>query len=673
MTVKTDLPELLCPAGSRAALEAAIEGGADAIYFGGSLFNARINAKNFTDEDMRASIVTAHAYGVKCYLTLNTLVYDRELALCLEAAKSAYLAGIDALIVADLGVASAIHEYLPKLPLHASTQASGHSVFAANELQRLGFSRMVMAREASFYDIRTFCEQSDMELEVFTHGALCVCHSGQCLFSSLVGGRSGNRGECAQPCRLPFSVSGRDCYPLSLKDLCLAPHIPELIDAGVTSLKIEGRMKSPEYVLAVTSVYRRLLDERRAATPDELKYLEGVFSRGGFTDGYFTKRINSAMLGVRSESDKNRTRTLDEFSGITRKIKLDMSAELKVGEPSVLTVRTDKRSVTVTGDTPVLAQNRPMTDDDIRKNLSKLGGTPYALGTLEISLGDNVMMPLSRLNALRREAISALGEAEERHAGEPPATRAPKGARGASRTARFADPSQITEKTKKYFDILYLPLERYNGETNGVIMPPVIFDSEREQVRSQLERAKKLGAEHILVGNIGHIELAREFGFSVHGDFRLNAANSGTVAALEALGIPDVIASPELSLPQLRDLGGNTSAIVYGRVPLMLLEKCVISELGGCRDTKNAGKLCSAGLTDRMGVTFPVLREGEHRNVIYNSIPTSMSDRSDVLTRYRITSRHFIFSSENPENVDRVIAAFVHGYEIDEKARRIAK
>ncbi|MBE6600158.1 MAG: U32 family peptidase [Ruminococcaceae bacterium] len=668
-----NLPELLCPAGSRAALEAAIEGGADAIYFGGSLFNARINAKNFTDEDMRASVAIAHAYGVKCYLTLNTLVYDRELSLCLEAAKNAYEAGVDALIVADLGVASAIHEYLPDLPLHASTQASGHSVAAASELRKLGFSRMVMAREASICDIRKFCKTADMELEVFVHGALCVCHSGQCLFSSMVGGRSGNRGECAQPCRLPFSVSGKDCYPLSLKDLCLAPHIPELIDAGVSSLKIEGRMKSPEYVLAVTQVYRKLLDERRAATPDEIKYLEGVFSRSGFTDGYFKGKTNSSMLGVRSESDKSRTRTLDTFSGITRKINIDMSARLFAGEPSSLTVTLGEASVTVTGDAPTVAQNRAMTEDEVKKNLSRLGGTPYSLRDLDVALGDNIMMPLSRLNALRREALAALGATEVRQTGEMPVARAPERTRSAERTARFAFPDQISEKAKKYFDILYLPLDRYNGQTNGIIMPPVIFDREREKVRSMLARAKELGAEHILIGNIGHLGLAREFGFSLHGDFRLNAANSGTVAELEALGIPDVIASTELTLPQLRDLGGDVSAIVYGRVPLMLLEKCVICELGSCRDKNDPKKLCAAKLSDRMGVSFPVFREGEHRNVIYNSLPTSMSDRQDDLAKYKISSRHFIFSVESPETVDSVINAFEEQRGIGGKARRIAK
>lgn len=666
------LPELLCPAGSALALEAAIEGGADAVYFGGSLFNARINAKNFTSEDMRASIAKAHAYSVKCYLTLNTLVYDRELNACLEAAREAYEAGIDALIVADLGVAAAIHEYLPDLPLHASTQASGHSVASARELQKLGFSRMVIARETSLDDIKYFCENSDTELEVFVHGALCVCHSGQCLFSSLVGGRSGNRGECAQPCRLPFSVGKKEKYPLSLKDLSLAEHIPELIDAGVASLKIEGRMKSPEYVLAVTRVFRRLLDERRGATPEEMAFLESVFSRGGFTDGYFVKKINSSMLGVRSESDKKSTRELEAFTGISRKIPIKMTGEFQLGKPATLTVKNGDISVTVTGDAPEAAQNRPMDVQDLKKNLSKLGGTPYELELLELSVGEGIMVPLSKLNALRREAVAALMPKDERKAGEVSLpVLAPKKAKKAQKTARFLSPEQLSDKAKSYFDIIYLPLERYGGQTNGVIMPPVVFDSERGRVRASLERAAELGARHVLVGNLGHLSLCDGLPLTVHGDFRLNATNSAAAAALEGFGFADFIASPELTLPQLRDLGGEHSAVVYGKIPLMLLEKCVVCELSPCKDKGNSQKLCAASLTDRRGVSFPVFREGDHRNVIYNSLPTSMSDRQDQLKKNGINSYHFIFSDENSERVLQVIRAFEKSASLGDKVRRI--
>ena len=667
------LPELLCPAGSQRSLEAAIEGGADAVYFGGSLFNARINAQNFSESEMRESIAMAHAYSVKCYMTLNTLVYDRELDSVLRAAKEAYEAGVDALIVADLGVASLVHKYLPDLPLHASTQASGHSVFAATELKKLGFSRMVMARESSLEDIRRFCDSSDMELEVFAHGALCVCHSGQCLFSSLVGGRSGNRGECAQPCRLPFSVKGKDAYPLSLRDLCLAQHIPELIEAGVASLKIEGRMKSPEYVRAVASVYRTLLDERRAATREEISYLESVFSRGGFTDGYFNKRINSSMLGVRSDSDKQSTRELEKFNGIKRKIPIDMKAELYAGTPSKLTVSANGKTVTVIGDEPQKALTQPMSVSDFEKNLSKLGATPYSARKIEILSEEGIMLPISRLNALRRAAVEALCPPEGRIAPEPPQIFFEKRKRTPLRTASFARPIALTEKAKEYFDVIFLPLDRYEGETNGVAIPPVVFDSERESVRKMLERAVDLGAKYALVGNLAHLSLTREFSLIPIGDIRLNVTNSESADVLHKLGVERFVASPELTLPMLRDISGEASAAVYGKMPLMLLEKCVIRELGGCLDKQNKNVICSASLTDRTGVHFPVLREGAHRNVVYNSLPTSMSDREDALRKSNIMGRHFIFSDETPKRVDQIIDAFVHHTDIGEKARRIAE
>lgn len=314
MSTPRPLPELLAPAGSPTALDAAIEGGADAVYFGGAAFNARMLAQNFGGSAMADAVARCHVYGVRAYITLNTLVADREMDDCLRTAEQAWRAGADALIVADLGVAAMLRRQIPELPLHASTQASGHNSAAARVLAALGFTRMVCARELSRHDLRTLVAESPIEIEMFIHGALCVSHSGQCLFSSMVGGRSGNRGACAQPCRLPYTVNGKEKYPLSLRDLCLAPYVPELIDLGVASLKIEGRMKSPEYVRDVTAIWRRLLDERRGATAEELRKLAEIFSRGGFTDAYFCGMKpdgnNSAMLGVRSTDDKAVSRTL---------------------------------------------------------------------------------------------------------------------------------------------------------------------------------------------------------------------------------------------------------------------------------------------------------------------------------------------------------------------------
>ena len=297
-------PELLAPAGSLDALYAAIEGGADAVYVGGVAFNARINAKNFTPEELKRGIDCAHAYGAKVYIAANTLIYDREMDDYLRAAEDAYLCGADAFIVADLGAARLLRSRIP-VELHGSTQLSGHNLHAAELLSREGFSRMVLAREMSRENIKYFTENSPIEAEVFVHGALCVCHSGQCLFSSVVGGRSGNRGECAQPCRLPYNTpQGKSDYPLSLSDLSLARYVPELCDMGVASFKIEGRMKSPEYVRDVTSIWRRLIDEKRAADDSDMAELAAIFSRGGFTDGYYSGKIGRKMLGIRNTAER---------------------------------------------------------------------------------------------------------------------------------------------------------------------------------------------------------------------------------------------------------------------------------------------------------------------------------------------------------------------------------
>ena len=654
-------PELLCPAGSAEAFRAAIEGGADAIYVGGTAFNARINAKNFTVEQMKESISLAHAYGVKVYVAANTLIYDRELPDMLRSAEDAYLCGADALIVADLGAAEQIRRRIP-IELHASTQMSGHNADAASFLAERGFSRMVCAREMSRDDLREFVKNSPIEAEVFVHGALCVCHSGQCLFSSLVGGRSGNRGECAQPCRLPFKAKGRESYPLSLKDLSLACHLPELAEMGVASLKIEGRMKSPEYVRDVARIFRRLLDEGRGADDREMTALAEIFSRGGFTDGYYTQKIGRSMLGIRSENDKQSSRALIPFDRITRKLPLTLSAELSRDKPISLTASDGKKTVTVYGAVPEEARTAPLTKEAVEKNLSKLGNTPYFLEKLTLSLSDGIILPLSSLNALRRLAVEKLAEdnseapRSERDFTETKEKQCAKISAAEGRTAVFYFPDRIPKEAYGYFDVLYTPLEKYNGETNGILLPPVIFDSERERVEKMLERAKGLGAAHLLVGNLGHIELAKASGLILHGDHRLNVTNTET-ARLISPSLTDVIASPELTLPKLRDLcreAPNVRTAIYGRTPLMITEKCVGKELGGC-DLCNGGK---AHLTDRRGVTFPVLRIFDHRSLIVNSLPLYMADKATELDRMGIEATHFIFTVESREEIARIINAY---------------
>ena len=676
------LPELLSPAGSFEALKAAIDGGADAVYMGGASFNARINAKNFGEDEMSEAIRLAHAYGVRLYQTVNTMVYDRETDELLRAAESSARAGIDAFIVSDLGIAQLLHSYLPEIELHASTQMSIHNASGARELEKYGFTRVVPARELSHEDICALVQGTSLEVEIFVHGALCVSHSGQCLFSSLVGGRSGNRGLCAQPCRLPYTCDGQrvgDKYPLSLKDLSLAEHIGEIIGSGVASLKIEGRMKSPEYVRGVTSIWRELLDAGKDATQKDMQSLAEIFSRGGFTDSYYNKTVGRGMLGVRSDEDKQASHKVDKFNKITRKIPIDMSVTLREGEAASLALSHKNDSVQVSGAVAQKAINAPIDDDTVKRCLAKLGDTPFSLNRVECKIDGEVMLPISALNSLRRQGVEALMDAIVSRKGIRAGKKALKECKGQPKrrnVGRFFSQEQITDFAKAYFDIITLPLDKYAENSifaNGFVMPTVIFDSEQGTVREMLDKAAKSTPEYVIVSNLGQISLVREYmpRIKMIADFRFNIGNSQTAAFFEELGFESFVASAELTLPQLRDLRGPKAAIVYGRVPLMTLEKCVIRELYGDR---RACDICSRGealMKDRRGFVFPVIREQAHRNIVLNSMPTCMSDRQEALTGAGITDRHFLFYTEKPDKVNKVISAYRDGYALEERVRRI--
>jgi putative protease len=479
----------------------------------------------------------------------------------------------------------------------------------------------------------------------------------------VVGGRSGNRGECAQPCRLPFkNEKVRDYYPLSLKDLSLATHLQELCGMGVSSLKIEGRMKSPEYVRDVTRIWRRLLDEGRDASSEDMRELAKIFSRGGFSDGYYTKTINSSMLGVRSESDKKDSSALAPFSKIERKIPIELFATIKRNMPIELEARAGDRIARATGEVPQEAINAPLSREVVERNLSKLGGTPYSLGKINVELDDNLMLPISSLNALRRSAIAELDIQDRRNdadikRGEFSFPSGRRDKKSLVRSATFFDPSTITENAQNFFDCIYIPLElyeKYGRDGFGVMLPEVIFDSERERVADMLKKAREKGAERALIGNLGHVAMAKNAGFSLVGDFRLNTYNNSTVSALEAFEFEELILSPELSLAQQRDLLGRTSAIVYGRLPLMITEKCIGKEIGGCEVCKSG----RAVLRDRRGVEFPVRQRFDHRSVIFNSVPIYMSDRSKDLRAHGLSMQHFLFTVETCKQVDQVIESY---------------
>ena len=435
-------------------------------------------------------------------------------------------------------------------------------------------------------------------------------------------------------------------------------------------------MKSPEYVRDTARVYRRLLDECRAATKEEMRGLSETFSRGGFTDGYYRGRMGSEMLGVRSESDKQNTRAIEPFAGLTRRIPLQAEATLRAGEPMTLSLSDGKRRTTVTGIAPEPARNAPLTAETVTRNLSKLGGTIYTLENLNLRLDGNVMAPISSLNDLRRRGIAQWeeeGRGSPRPAPSPYAPIRPKETRVARRVARFQSFDQVTAEAREYFDRILLPLHRLPPSeddlraVDGVILPPVIFDSDLPRVREMLIRAKNFGIPTAVCGNLGQLELIREVGMTPVGDYRLNLCNGESVAVLEALGVAESMLSPELTLPQARDVGGNTSLLVCGRIPLMTLEKCVIREIADC----NLCKTGKVALRDRRGVEFPVLREWEHRNIVYNSLPTSASDRQDALLRANLRAWEFFFTTETAGEVDRVIDAFRKGAPIGREVRRI--
>ena len=661
MADKIFKPELLCPAGDTEALLGAIAGGADAVYLGADLFNARIRANNFTLDGVADATRLCHAYGVKVYVTLNIAIHERELGTVLEYVSSLYQSGVDALIVSDLGVMREIRKHFPDFELHASTQCTVHNSDGARFLSQRGCKRVVVARELDKGNMEHICATAGCEIEAFVHGAHCMSVSGQCLMSYAMGGRSGNRGECAQPCRLPYKICGKSGYHLSLKDMSLSEHIRELSKMGVSSLKIEGRMKSADYVYGVSRVFRSLLDGQRAPTDREKSTLASLFSRQGFSDGYFVKSIDRNMLGIRSEEDKAESREISGKEITLPKIKLDIEAVFRVGEPAKMTVTAKGRSATAYGDTVEMAVNAPMSEESIVKSLVKLGNTPYEAGRVSVEKDENIIVRVSSLNALRRECVSKLLDTSREKRDAIYTASYNRYKRDVMRTAVFSKWEQIPEDVS-YFDRVYLYLDRYKRGcgANGIYMPPVILDSEWDEIEGMLRRAMDDGVKYAMATNIGQIDRLKAMGFTVSADYRFNVFNRPCVDYLRDEGIDTAVISPELTLPQARELAGN-SIIVYGNIPVMTTHKCVIKDTAGC-------DRCRAYMTDRTGASF--LCEGiyGHRNVIYNSVPIYMADKMDTVRDF---SHHFIFTGETREQVEGIIEAYKKGMPTDRKIKRI--
>lgn len=666
------LPELLAPAGSPDALAAAIEGGADAVYFGAVRFSARMRAKNFTEEQLADAIALTRAHGVRSYITVNTRVRDGEMEELLDTVSLLNEAGADALIVADLGVAARIRERFPDLPLHASTQFSGASSADAALLASLGFSRMVCPRELSLAELSLLCKNSPLEIEMFIHGAHCVSYSGQCMLSYVMGGRSGNRGECAQPCRLPYKVTGKDGtspseYPLSLKDMCLAGHIREILLSGVSSLKIEGRQKSPDYVFGVTRAYRTLLTEGRDATKEEIAHLSALFSRDGFSDGYFRKKYGG-MLGIRRAADTERSKTAEPFGGLTKTVPLTACLSVRADEPIALTLSDGVHSARVTGDIPLPAKTAPLTVENARKNIARLGGTPFSLQGFSAAIEDGLFCTPAQLNVLRRDALAKLNAPPVRRSlpaevRKDPLYTPPQTPRF---TAEFLSPEQIPDEAESFFDEIYLPLHA-RVRDYGVSLPEYAPDGGTERMKAALSLA---APSSVLAHSPAQIRLAREMGIPATASLRLNVFNADTARVLYSLGADAVTPSPELPLGAMRALPGPKSVIVYGRLPLMLTLRCAISDGGSsCRFSQKGGyagearkdRLCLSSLKDRTGTAFPLVGMYDCTNVLYNSVPLWMGDRQNVLHSLQAGRWHFLFTTETKDEVRKILSDFAAG------------
>ncbi len=675
-------PEILAPAGGPEALEAALRSGADAVYLGGHAFNARRSAAGFDDAALDQAVRDCHLRGVRAYLTLNTIVYDGELQAAADFLYQAACLGVDAVIVQDMGIARLAREIAPGLRLHASTQMTVHSPAGVRLLRDWGFSRVVLAREMTAREVAEAAQTPGIETELFVHGALCMSVSGQCYFSSVLGCRSGNRGLCAQPCRLPFSAEegGADRTDLSLKDLSLMPRLREAAALGVSSLKIEGRMKRPEYVAAAVQACRAALD---GGDPD-MDMLGAVFSRSGFTDGYFADRRGREMFGARRKEDVVRAAPVlgkirSSYKDEPQRVPVRFSFAMQPDQPCTLAVADeDGNRAQVSGALPQPALHRATDRELVERNLCKTGGTPFFAARIDCALGEGLMVPASSLNALRRDALEQLAQA--RIAPRPADVRRvrvklPEAAayEGKPRLrAQFARVSQVPLDALEDLEQLWLPLDeilrhrerlRQVDEKLVAALPRGMFGREK-QLAAQLAQAKAAGIRSVVCPTIGAVQLAREAGLVPIGGWPLNLANSLSLEALYALGVQEAVVSFELTKERALELRSAVSCgfLAYGRQPLMLTRNCPVRNVKSCAQC--GGK---SWLTDRKGIRFPVVCDGGCSEVL-NAVPLFLADRMHAFRGMRFAL--LLFTVEQPDECRRVLEMYA-GRRPPEKTGRL--
>lgn len=677
--------ELLAPAGSMESLRAAVQNGANAVYLGCGIYNARQGAKNFTPQALTEAVKYCHVRDVAVHLTLNTLVSDKETQELVQLIRHAAQSGVDAFIVQDLGVVRLCRQIAPHIPIHGSTQMTIHSLPGVLLCAAWGLSRVVLSRELSREEIRYICQNSPIEIEVFGHGALCMCYSGQCYLSAAIGGRSGNRGRCAQPCRQSYGYGRwQNQYPLSLKDSCLVRELKELEQMGVASLKLEGRMKRPEYVAAVTGIYRKALDTHMV-TRDMEKTLLDAFNRQGFTQGYYDGILGGEMFGVREDTRENAAffKELRQTyeTGETPLVPIRFQAVVRPGLTQLTVIDPQNRVCTAQGPAPETARVAELTKEVLIARLTKTGGTPYRCVEAAVEIEPGLSLSASAINGLRRDVLNqltalrarrdvpALGRPERipnyRTPQEPPAY-----------NIQVTTKDQITGRLLKMQpNLLYVPLHLLTEDAAFArdlvgkvrvcpVLPRVVHDGELARLKEQLRSLRALGIREALVGNLGLLLPVRECGMHPRGDFGLNIYNSAALQSVREMELRSQCLSFEMTLPQIRDAkkGLPCEILAYGRLPLMITENCLIrGRTGQC--TCHLG---SAKLVDKTGSEFPVIRDGNTcRSVLLNGKKLYWLDRQEDLARLGLWAVRLYFTTENPQEVDRVLSACRSGEAMD--------
>lgn len=719
--------ELLAPAGSLKTLKAVIHAGADAVYLGGSMFGARAYANNFNEEELLEAIRFGHIHGRKIILAVNTLLKEYELGQLYDYLHPYYEAGLDAVIVQDMGVMEFIKTHFPNLPIHTSTQMTITNVEGARLLKEQGVERVVTAREMSLEEIQRIHDEVGVELESFIHGALCYCYSGQCLFSSIIGGRSGNRGRCAQPCRLSYevlqgekSLTGHHATPiLSLKDMCTLPFLYELADHGVYSFKIEGRMKTPEYAAGVVSIYRKYMDSyldgsRIPVEKKDIRALLELGNRGGFTNGYYYHHNDSDMLSGESASHNKSEGVLQdnirrEYVDTELKEKIKGKLILNKECPAKIEVQYGKIKVSYQGDIVLVAQNRPLTEEVVTEKLTKTGNTPFVFENLEVTMDDDIFMPVNQLNQLRRGALEALEEAllkpyertlpelvetssaetdrqttgnaikEKQISGQSLSQTSGQQSAGSSTEVRvlIEDAEQLPAVLKADFvDTVYLDCMLYTRENlirmlsedidrvhasgkKAFYVFPFIFRQQTslfyEKIMPEL---KKLPLDGIMVRSLDEIAFIKEWGnenWQMVSDSNLYTYSNEAAEYFYRLGMIQDTIPVELNRKEiLRRENSRSEIIIYGRLPLMITAQCIHKNTLGCMHQPKV-----LNLKDRYSVYFPVKNFcPECYNVIYNSLPVCLFKEDVTVKKIAPAAVRLSFTTETEEETEQILTIY---------------